>query len=175
MATPMPSEADLYKIFSAADRDKSGHISADELQKALSNGTWEPFNLRLVKMMIGMFDRDGNQTIDYNEFKQLWKFINDWLNCFRQFDADRSGSIGKQELNHALNSFGYRLSDATYNLFMKKFGTPDGQAIIFDNFLLLCISLQGATASFAAFDVERKGEIKISYEQFLNSVVPLIA
>ena len=171
----MPSEADLYKIFGAADKDRSGHISAEELQQALSNGTWEPFNLRLIKMMIGMFDRDGSQTIDYNEFKQLWKFINDWLNCFRQYDADRSGSIAKHELNHALNSFGYRLSEATYHLLMKKFGDPSGQSIIFDNFLLLCVTLQGATSAFSAFDVERKGEIKISYEQFLNTIFPLVA
>lgn len=41
------------------DRDRSGHISADELQVALSNGTWTPFNKETVRMMIGMFDKQN--------------------------------------------------------------------------------------------------------------------
>lgn len=35
------------------DRDRSGYISADELQAALSNGTWSPFNPETVRLMIG--------------------------------------------------------------------------------------------------------------------------
>lgn len=37
------------------DKDRSGYISADELQQALSNGTWNPFNPETVRLMIGMF------------------------------------------------------------------------------------------------------------------------
>lgn len=47
-------------------------------------------------------------------------------------------------------------------------------AIVFDNFILLCITLQAATAAFSAVDVQRKGEVKVTYEQFLNMVVPII-
>lgn len=35
------------------DRDRSGSITADELQQALSNGTWTPFNPETVRLMIG--------------------------------------------------------------------------------------------------------------------------
>lgn len=35
------------------DKDRSGYISADELQQALSNGTWNPFNPETVRLMIG--------------------------------------------------------------------------------------------------------------------------
>lgn len=35
------------------DKDRSGEISSDELQQALSNGTWTPFNPETVRMMIG--------------------------------------------------------------------------------------------------------------------------
>ena len=35
------------------DKDRSGAISADELQQALSNGTWTPFNPETVRLMIG--------------------------------------------------------------------------------------------------------------------------
>nr|CAD7575122.1 unnamed protein product [Timema californicum] len=36
------------------DKDRSGYISADELQVALSNGTWTPFNPETVRLMIGV-------------------------------------------------------------------------------------------------------------------------
>ena len=28
--------------------------------------------------MIGMFDRNNNSTIDFEEFMNLWKYIDDW-------------------------------------------------------------------------------------------------
>lgn len=37
------------------DKDKSGAITADELQQALSNGTWTPFNPETVRLMIGKY------------------------------------------------------------------------------------------------------------------------
>lgn len=40
-------------IFYSVDKDRSGYISADELQQALSNGTWDPFNPETVRLMIG--------------------------------------------------------------------------------------------------------------------------
>lgn len=40
------------------DRDRSGYINADELQSALSNGTWSPFNPETVRLMIGMYNRN---------------------------------------------------------------------------------------------------------------------
>lgn len=47
--------AHLKSYFSLirVDRDRSGYISADELQQALSNGTWTPFNPETVRLMIG--------------------------------------------------------------------------------------------------------------------------
>jgi len=30
-----------------------------------------------------MFDRDGSSTIDFQEFRALWKYVSDWEKCFR--------------------------------------------------------------------------------------------
>ena len=40
-----------YGIFSV-DKDRSGFISVNELQSALSNGTWQPFNPETIRLMI---------------------------------------------------------------------------------------------------------------------------
>lgn len=45
----------IIYIFYRVDKDRSGYISADELQQALSNGTWNPFNPETVRLMIGRF------------------------------------------------------------------------------------------------------------------------
>jgi Ca2+-binding EF-hand superfamily protein len=96
-----------YVLFSLrVDRDNSGSINATELQQALSNGTWTPFNPETVRMMIGMFDRDNSSTITLNEFSALWKYVVDWQNCFKAFDKDNSGSIDQNEFKQALQTFG---------------------------------------------------------------------
>ena len=92
--------------YERVDKDRSGSINANELQQALSNGTWTPFNPETVRMMIGMFDRDNSSTITFDEFAALWKYVIDWQNCFRSFDRDNSGSIDKMELKQALTAFG---------------------------------------------------------------------
>jgi Ca2+-binding EF-hand superfamily protein len=60
----------IYCFF--LSRDRSGKISSDELQRALSNGTWHPFNPETCRMMVSMFDTDNDGGIDFNEFQALW-------------------------------------------------------------------------------------------------------
>ncbi|VDL68542.1 unnamed protein product [Nippostrongylus brasiliensis] len=59
----------LQQIFTSVDKDRSGQISVDELQRALSNGTWNPFNPETCRLMIGMFDSNGDGAINFNEFQ----------------------------------------------------------------------------------------------------------
>lgn len=107
-----PSGADpqLWQWFTAVDVDRSGSITANELQSALLNGNWTKFDLDTVKMLMAIFDVDRSGTINYTEFAGLWKYIADWQNVFRHFDRDRSGSIDGHELADALANFGYRLT-----------------------------------------------------------------
>lgn len=39
-----------------------------------------------------MFDKNNTRTIQFEEFQELWRFITEWLNCFRSFDRDNSGN-----------------------------------------------------------------------------------
>ena len=40
------------------DQDRSGSITAEELQKALLNNNWSHFNAETCRLMIGMFDKN---------------------------------------------------------------------------------------------------------------------
>ncbi|KAI1726892.1 EF hand domain-containing protein [Ditylenchus destructor] len=146
MYQPPTPNLNLQSIFSSVDKDRSGRISADELQK------------------VRMFDKDGDGAINFTEFTALWNYINDWTNCFRSFD---------RELVSALTQFGYRLSDNFINLLLRKFDRTHTGRIIFDDFIQLCVVLQTLTASFRDKDTDRDGYIRIHYEEFLTMVFSL--
>jgi len=172
---PPPSQAPdqnfLMSVFRKVDRDGSGQISAQELGQALSNGTWQPFNPETIRLMIMLFDRDQTGAIGFHEFAGLWKYVTDWQNTFRSFDRDNSGNIDFNELKQALTTFGYRLSDNSIQLFMKKFDRLGRGTIAFDDFIQLCITLQTLTDSFKRYDTNQNGWINLHYEQFLTLVV----
>jgi len=167
------SEAFLQQVFRKVDADQSGSITANELQSALSNGTWSPFNPETVRTMIGMFDQDNSSTIDFKEFRALWRYVTDWEKCFRRYDLDGSGTIDKHELKTALSSFGFRLSDRFYDLLIRKFDRTGRGTVAFDDFIQACVSIQTLTNAFRERDQLQNGQITINYEDFLLLVFTL--
>lgn len=171
--SPMPSREFLWDVFQRVDKDRSGHISVDELQIALSNGTWTPFNPETVRLMIGMFDKQSRGTVNFEDFGALWKYVTDWQNCFRSFDRDNSGNIDRNELKTALISFGYRLSENLIDILVRKYDRSGRGVIYFDDFIQCCIVLYTLTSSFRNYDTDQDGVITIHYEQFLSMVFSL--
>ncbi|XP_005407048.1 PREDICTED: programmed cell death protein 6 isoform X4 [Chinchilla lanigera] len=99
----LPDQSFLWNVFQRVDKDRSGVISDNELQQALSNGTWTPFNPVTVRSIISMFDRENKAGVNFSEFTGVWKYITDWQNVFRTYDRDNSGMIDKNELKQALS------------------------------------------------------------------------
>lgn len=57
MGPPPGADPQLWSWFTAVDTDHSGQLSVDELQRALVNGDWSPFNIETVRTMVNMFDK----------------------------------------------------------------------------------------------------------------------
>ncbi|XP_019879050.1 programmed cell death protein 6-like [Aethina tumida] len=171
--SPMPNRDFLWGVFQRIDTDRSGFINAQELQQALSNGTWSPFNPETVRLMIGMFDKRNMGQVSFDDFGALWKYVTDWQNCFKSFDRDNSGNIDQQELKAALTTFGYRISDQLVSVMISKFDRHGNRTIYFDDFIQCCIILHTLTAAFRQHDTDQDGVITIHYEQFLNMVFSL--
>ncbi|KAH7107800.1 EF-hand [Auriculariales sp. MPI-PUGE-AT-0066] len=175
---PPGADPQLWSWFSAVDVDHSGSISPLELQQALVNGNFTSFDIDTVKMLLSIFDTDRSGTIGFHEFAGLWKYIADWQNVFRHFDADRSGSIDRNELGSALNSFGYRLSPRTIQLICDKYcalpslptglGYAPSPGITFDRFVRACVVVKTLSESFQTMDTDRDGVITIGYDQFMR-------
>lgn len=169
----MPDPQFLWDVFQRVDKDKSGYITADELQQALSNGTWSAFNAETIRLLIGMFDSENRGTVSIEDFGALWKYITDWQNCFSAFDSNRSGNIDRNELKTALISFGYRLSDDVIDMLVQKFDRFGQGNILFDDFIQCCVVVQTLTNTFRWHDTDMNGVITIDYEQFLKMVFTL--
>uniref|UniRef100_A0ABI7VPN7 EF-hand domain-containing protein n=1 Tax=Felis catus TaxID=9685 RepID=A0ABI7VPN7_FELCA len=141
------------------DKDRSGVISDNELQQALSNA---------------MFDRENKAGVNFSEFTGVWKYITDWQNVFRTYDRDNSGMIDKNELKQALSGFGYRLSDQFHDILIRKFDRQGRGQIAFDDFIQGCIVLQRLTDIFRRYDTDQDGWIQVSYEQYLSMVFSIV-
>ena len=49
-------------------------------------------NLYFLAMM-RTFNLGNSKDIGYDEFGNVWRYVNDWQRCFKKFDLDKSGSI----------------------------------------------------------------------------------
>ncbi|KAJ5692545.1 hypothetical protein N7462_001968 [Penicillium macrosclerotiorum] len=179
LSAPGDDPNQLLPLFRAANSSHSGALTEHELGSALVNGDYTSFHPRTVKMMIRMFDRNGNGIINFDEFVSLWRYLAAWRELFDQFDEDRSGRISLQEFEKALVAFGYRLSETFVTVLFRAFESktrqmvpspksPHENGMSFDLFVQACISLKRMTDVFKRYDEDRDGYITVSFEEFLT-------
>ncbi|KAK9294430.1 hypothetical protein QLX08_010952 [Tetragonisca angustula] len=149
--SPMPSREFLWDVFQRVDKDRSGAITAEELQQALSNGTWTPFNPETVRLMIGMFDIDKTDP-----------------DSSGMFDKNQKGTVSFEEFG-AL----WKLSDQIIDTLIRKYDRAGRGTIYFDDFIQCCVVLYTLTSAFRQLDTDLDGVITIHYEQFLGMVFNL--
>ena len=167
-------ERELRTIFDRVDTDGSGRIEAAELAEALQNGSWEPFNPATVAFMVGMFDRDGDGSISFGEFKKLWKYVEEWTETFRRYDRDGSGAMAVGELGAALAAFGYRLSRGCVASLVRRFDRSGQGQLYFDDFVQACVVLDTVTQVFKERDAARRGSVLYAFEEFVQDSVSLV-
>ncbi|KAK2159936.1 hypothetical protein LSH36_143g04042 [Paralvinella palmiformis] len=167
MAGPPGVDPQVVQWFQAVDMDRSGRITALELQQALTNTNWTHFNADTCTLMIGMFDRDYN-GIDLNEFHSLWNYLQQWRGIFAQFDRDSSGFIDANELHNAFNTLGYRLSPQFSQLIVRRYDLNTRSRLSLDNFIQSCVLLKSLTDVFRQKDVQMTGQVQIGYEELLT-------
>jgi len=195
-AAPPPQGVDpqIWSAFLSVDEDQSGHITATELQSALRKGDWPSFEIDTVKLLMSIFDTNRNGTIDVHEFDGLWKYIKTWEGVFRHFDKNKNNAIDGDELQEALQKFGYKLSPPLQDLLKRKYdvtwasedaagggGTaaapPAGHSapsgISFDRFMRACVVVKQLKESFEALDTDPYGRVIIDYDTFLKMVFKL--
>jgi len=165
---PQPQvDPNIAQWFQAVDTDKSGHITASELQRALVNGNWSHFSEEACRMMIEMYDANNSGSIDMGEFQALFQCINKWKGIFETYDQDRSGRIEEPELTKALSQMGYRFSPTFVQNILSKYDSKHKRMTL-DNFIVCCVQIKRLTDSFRVRDREMKGVATLQYEDFIG-------
>lgn len=160
----------IYQWFRMADQSQNGQLDFHEVSRALRNDATSNFRPETCRMMIAMFDAEGDGKINPYEFEKLWNYLAQWRQTFNQFDKDRSGAIDRAELSQALQTMGYRLSDSFVAIALSKFDPDRTGNLRFDDFIRLCCILNSLTMQFAQNDPQRQGRITVAYEQFLTMI-----
>jgi len=170
---PPPNANNQYwQWFSAVDRNRSGELDVDELRQALLNSDGSVFEPDTVQLLISMHDKRNRGTVNFEEFTNLYTYIQEWKKCYTAFDRDRSQNIDKNELKTALYNFGYRkVSDNIISLLERKYA-KNGQ-FNFDRFITCSVIISNLTTAFETVDKSQRnnGVIELNYDKFLEIII----
>ncbi|GFR46896.1 hypothetical protein Agub_g8540, partial [Astrephomene gubernaculifera] len=166
-----PDNESLRRWFSKVDKDNSGHITATELQAALSEGGLN-FSLGTVAAIIRQCDSTGSGTITFSEFERLHVFLATVQDTFGQLRADqRSGRVPLEEVARGLASFGYEFEPSVQRALFARFDPLRAGSLGLQEFLVLTLFLRSTAASFKAFDPSGSGVVHLNFPQFLYAAV----
>jgi calmodulin len=131
-------QLDRYReAFKMFDTEGVGHISVDQIRKALKK-FGQDFTRSEVEDMIRDLDQDGSGTLTFEEFVTLMtkstveeveviSLEDDIIRAFRTFDRDDDGKISMDEFRFILCRLGERMpEDEVDNIFREADLNHDG-------------------------------------------------
>jgi len=185
----------LRSQFDAVDRDRSGKLTATELQ-SIGFGAIGKFSIETATELLKLFDLDGSGAIEFNEFSALNNFIIQIHGHFTSEDTDRSGNLNLRETTSALRKFGLTFDEPTVERFIKKYGTnyrstystygtahsqsrrgktnaysrgqPFQGTLKFEDFALIAAHISHARSIFQKRDPQNTGSIKLTLSEFMS-------
>ncbi len=123
----MATKEDLQKyeaFFDAADTDKSGCLSIQELKNCLAGSGFD--DQTIIDMFLE-FDKDGDRKVTKKEYMTaLGKLPPSRLDeaklrkAFKDLDTDNSGTLDAGEIKKALSSCGTKITDETAAAIIKQ-------------------------------------------------------
>ena len=156
--------------FQAVDTDRTGTLDFNQLCYALRNGDNTAFRPETCRLMINMFDQDGNGVIDINEFQQIMNFLSTWRQSFDSFDQSRTGGLSAAEAHQAFTAMGFQVSAQLIGQVLAKMDVEKTGTLRFDDFVRICCMMQTLGNQFSQLDVYRQGFVNMSYQQALMMI-----
>ncbi|KAG8181787.1 hypothetical protein JTE90_000079 [Oedothorax gibbosus] len=109
--------AEFKEAFLLFDKDSDGMITTAELGVVMTSLGQRPSDSELKKM-VHMVDKDGNGTIEFDEFLSMMSkklhesdTETELHEAFRVFDKNGDGFISPAELRQVMNNLGEKLSE----------------------------------------------------------------
>lgn len=91
----------MFLAFALADKERKGYLTKEQLAIALKNAG-EDFEKNTVDALMQMFDLDQNNRLDFQEFKELWGYVQKMKQAFQESDVERTGELDKNQSEKAL-------------------------------------------------------------------------
>ncbi|XP_068766226.1 LOW QUALITY PROTEIN: calpain small subunit 1 [Struthio camelus] len=125
------------------------------------------FGIDTCRSMVAVMDSDTTGKLGFEEFKYLWNNIKKWQCIYKQFDTDRSGTIGARELPGAFQAAGFGLPEPLWAVMARRYGDEDG-SLDFDNFISCLVRLDAMFRAFKSLDRDGTGQIRVSLQEWLQ-------
>ena len=120
----------LQKIFHDIDKDKSGTISVEEFSQVCSELSLSVTSDELRDFASSDVSEDGE--LDFHEFCTF--YTTRLRKVFDEIDTDRSGEIGKMELQIAFHKLGYKATEREVLSMLSEVDSDNNEEISFVEF-----------------------------------------
>ncbi|KAI7725918.1 hypothetical protein M8C21_030516 [Ambrosia artemisiifolia] len=155
----------LKEWFNRVDSEKTGSITATQLQRALAVGNLQ-FPITIVQQMIRMYDFDKNGTMSFEEFVALNEFLLKVQQAFSDLERDR-GFLVTDEVYEALLKLNVSMDSPAFYTVCESFDKEKNGRFRLDDFMSLCIFVQSARNLFNSFDTSKQGRVTLDLNQFI--------
>ncbi|KAK6300186.1 hypothetical protein J4Q44_G00282840 [Coregonus suidteri] len=110
--------------------------------------------------------RDGTAKLGLIEFHTLWTKIQIYLEIFKRYDSDNSGTMSTHEMRGALTEAGFKLNSEVLQLIVSRYANSE-YAIDFDCFMGCLIRLEMLFKMFKTLDKHDSGKIELDVLQWV--------
>ncbi|XP_034881084.1 calpain small subunit 2 [Mirounga angustirostris] len=125
------------------------------------------FSLDTCRSIVSVMDSDTTGKLGFEEFKYLWNNIKKWQCVYKQYDRERSGSLGSSQLLGALQAAGFQLNEQLYQMIIRRYADEDG-SMDFNNFISCLVRLDGMFRAFRSLDRDADGLVQVSLQEWLQ-------
>ncbi|KXZ45192.1 hypothetical protein GPECTOR_57g482 [Gonium pectorale] len=157
--------------FQSVDTNRSGHLDAHELKRALEMGRLN-YTLHQVHQFIRVFDYQGDKKLDVNEFIQLHRFLCEVQDCFAAVGRG-SPLLPAADLPTALARMGHQLEPQAMQAVLVRFDVSGRGGLALEDFLSACFFLMAARRVFYRFDPQQSGRATFDFNQFCYAAAHL--
>lgn len=163
----------LKQFFDCCDFNRDGRLGEDELSQALRNYDQTEFKRSTARTMIKLFDKDHYNSVDFDDFCNIWNYLSRWRTVFEKCDTDGSMSVNHAEFTKALKTFGFDLPIESINHIFFTFSTitqySQQPMMKFDSFIESMVWIMKVTEVFKKYpNIDNGATAEIGYFDFID-------
>ncbi|XP_048843333.1 calpain-2 catalytic subunit-like [Brienomyrus brachyistius] len=124
------------------------------------------FSLDTCRNIVSLFDKSGNSKLGLLEFHALWMKMQKYLEIFKTYDTDNSGTMSSHEMRDALAAAGFQVNSTILQVIVSRYADTE-YGIDFDSFVACLIRLEMLFNMFKTLDKMNSGKIELDISQWL--------